>query len=108
MKRYDRLCDSARIAQELDDLLLHLAIEGRGRLVENDDPRLQDHGAGNGDALALAAGKFMRIAVAQRGIELHFLQGLRRRAGRALAYESRLMHQQALGDDLAGGHARRQ
>ena len=63
-------------AQQLDDLLLHRAVERRGRLVEHDDLRLQDHGAGDGDALPLAAGEFVRIAVAHGRVELHLVQRL--------------------------------
>ena len=44
---------------------------------------MQDHGAGDGDALALAAGELVREAVARRGIEAHLLQRLRRAAVRA-------------------------
>ena len=66
-----------QVAQQVDDLLLHGAVERRGRLVEDDELRVQDHGAGDGDALALAAGEFMRIAVAPGRIEPHLLEGLR-------------------------------
>ena len=39
----------------------------RGRLVEHDDLRIQDHGPGDGDALALAARELVRVAVAPAG-----------------------------------------
>src|SRR5260370_31140759 len=58
-----------QVTQHFDDLLLHGAVEGGGRLVENDKLRLQDDGARDGDALALAAGEFVRVAVAARRIE---------------------------------------
>ena len=54
-----------QVAQQVDDLRLHAHVERRGRLVEHDEARLQHHGAGDGDALPLAAGEFMRIAEAR-------------------------------------------
>ncbi len=40
------------------DILLGVAVEGGGRLVEEQDRWGLEDGAGNGDALLLAAGKF--------------------------------------------------
>ena len=56
---------------------LAFGVERRGGFVEQQDGAVGEQRAGDGDALPLAAGKFMRIAVAQFGIELHFLEGLR-------------------------------
>ena len=72
--------------------------------------RLEHHGAGNGDALALAAGKLVRIARqrARRRARLRrapratFARRARRRS------VSGMWTQQALADDVADGHARRQ
>ena len=97
-----------QIAQQLDDLLLHRPVERRGRLVEHHHRGLQDHGAGNGDALPLAARELMRIAVAHGWVESHLVE---RRGSPAVALprrQPRLVHQQPLGDDLADRHARRQ
>jgi hypothetical protein len=58
-----------QVAQQVDHLRLHAHVERRGRLVQHDEFRLQHHGAGDGDALALAAGEFVRIAVRVSGIE---------------------------------------
>ena len=49
-----------QIAQQVDDLALHGEIERRRRLVEQDEFRVQHQRARNGDALALAAGEFVR------------------------------------------------
>jgi hypothetical protein len=65
-----------QVAQQIDDLRLHAHVERRGRLVQHDELRLQHHGAGDRDALALAAGEFMRIAPAGRRIEADFLERL--------------------------------
>src|SRR5207253_5749600 len=40
------------------DFLLGMAVERRGGLVEQQDRRTFENGAGDGDALLLAAGKF--------------------------------------------------
>ncbi len=49
------------------DLGLGFGIERRGRLVEEDDRRVAEEGAGDGNALALAAGKF-GAALAKLGV----------------------------------------
>ena len=64
--RLRRFCS---VAQQIDDLRLDQHVERAGRLVEHDEGRLQHDGAGDRDALALAAGEFMRIAKARLGIE---------------------------------------
>ena len=58
-----------QVAQQFDDLLLHLPVKRRRRLVQHHQLRLEDDRSGDGDALALPAGKFVRIAVAHGGIE---------------------------------------
>ena len=95
-----------QVAQQVDHLRLHAHVERRGRLVQHDEARLQHHGAGNRDALALAAGEFVRIAVARRRVEPDFLQrrddalvALRRASGPARGW-------QPFGDDLGDRHAR--
>lgn len=51
-----------QLAQQFDDLGLHGQIERRGWLVEQDEFRLDRNGPGNRDALAPAAGEFVREA----------------------------------------------
>ena len=63
-----------QLAQKIDDLRLNAHVEGAGRLVEHDEFRLQHHGAGDRDALALAAGELVRIAVLRSRIEADLLQ----------------------------------
>ena len=55
--------------QQVQDLGLHRDVERRGRLVQEQNLRLQDERPGDGDALALAAGKLVRIAIAEGGPE---------------------------------------
>ena len=58
-----------QVAQQVDDLRLDQHVERAGRLVEHDEARLQHHRARDRDALALAAGKFVRIAEPRFRIE---------------------------------------
>jgi hypothetical protein len=46
--------------EQVHDLVAALAVEVAGRLVGEQDQRAGDDGAGDGDALLLAAGKFGR------------------------------------------------
>src|ERR1700733_8017147 len=62
----DRGAALAERAQRLLDRLLGLRIERRGRFVEQDDRRVLEEGAGDGDALALAAGKLRAVLAAGR------------------------------------------
>ena len=72
-----------QVAQEVNDLRLHGTVERGRRLIQHNEFRLQDHGAGNGDALALAAGELVRKAMARRRIELDFDEGALQRGDRA-------------------------
>ena len=49
--------------QQIEDLRLYGNIQGGGRFIEHDDIRLGRKRAGDGNALTLAAGKFVRQAV---------------------------------------------
>ena len=69
---------------------------------------LQDDGAGDGDALALAAGEFVRIAVVAGRIDADLAEGGGGAVGALGGRQRRLVHEQPFGDDLADGHARRQ
>src|SRR3546814_3958942 len=46
-----------QLSQRLLNMALRLAVEGGGRLVEQQDGGVLQHGAGDGDALALTAGE---------------------------------------------------
>ena len=52
-----------QLAQQVEDLRLHRHVERRGRLVADDQPRLHRQRARDRDALALAAGELVRIAL---------------------------------------------
>ena len=61
-------------SEELQDRRLHRHVQSRSRLVADDEFRLRRQGPGNRDALALAAGEFMRIFAAIGRVEADRLQ----------------------------------
>ena len=70
--------------------------------------RLQRHGTRNGDALALSAGKFVRITVLGCRIEADFLKSLAHPCAAFIRCEPQPLHDKPLFNDLADRHARRQ
>jgi hypothetical protein len=94
-----------QLDQQVQHLGLDRNVERRDRLVGDDEFRLQDQGAGDADALALAAGELVRVAAAHLGSEADPLQDL----ANALVprpVTSQLVDRQPLAHDLADGHAR--
>ena len=69
MKTMERPRRCAQVGQQLQHLRLHRDVERRDRLVRDQHVRLQRQRAREPDALALAAGEFMRKAVAGGRIE---------------------------------------
>src|SRR3546814_18110700 len=57
------------VLEQGENLRLHRDIQCRNGLVGDEDFRIERQGPGDADALALAAGKFMRIALDGAGIE---------------------------------------
>ena len=51
-----------QLFEQIEDLRLHADVQGRGRLVADDQLRLHRQRAGDGSALALAAAEFVREA----------------------------------------------
>ncbi len=96
----------AQVHQQVEHLRLHGKIKRRDGLVGDHQLRFGDQGAGNGDALALAAGKLVRMALGVFGLQPDALQhvddavlhlGPARLAGQ---------HMQRFGDDTADPLAR--
>ena len=58
-----------QVAHQIEDLRLHGDVERRGRLVADDEFGFRRQRAGDRDALALAAGKFVRIFHAVVGMQ---------------------------------------
>ena len=94
----------AQLVQQVEHLLLHRHVERRHRLVGDDQLRLHGERAGDADALALAAGELVRIAVRGLGVEADQPQQLARLVQRGLA--RRAVDDGPLGDDVADAPAR--
>jgi len=62
---------AAQLGQKVQDLRLHRDVERAGRLVADDDARVQDEGAGDGDPLTLAARQFSGQALAHLARQAH-------------------------------------
>ncbi len=64
------------VLQQVDDLRLDGDVQGGDGLVGDDQLRPQGEGAGDADALTLASGELVRVAVVVLGVEAHGLQEL--------------------------------
>ena len=73
------------VAQQVQDLRLDRDVERRDGLVGDDQLRLQRERARDADALALAAGELVRVAVVVLGVEADLLHQLLHRAPAPLA-----------------------
>ena len=100
--RMVRPSSSRSLQQQGQDLAPHRGVQRRHRLVGDDHRRVQDEGAGDDDALALAAGQLVRVA---QEVPLRRPQpGPRQRLGDLLPLVARhLVHPQALGHRLVDG-----
>src|SRR6266478_4590593 len=94
------------ILKKVHDLRLDGDIQGGDRLIADDEFRLHGQGARDADALALAAGKFVRVALHHLGLQTDVAQEL----GHALP-ALRTVHRgemdfEGFGHDLVDGMAR--
>ena len=94
-----------QLHQEVDDLRLHRHVEGGDRLVADHEAGFQRQGAGDHDALALAAGEFVREAVGAVARQADHLQQ-RAHAVVAIAPAVLAGDLHRLGDRAADAHAR--
>ena len=78
-----------QVAQEVEDLRLDRHVEGRGRLVANDEIGAHGDCARDRDALALAAGEFVRKLPRVGSVETDELKAVRRPEPRSPAFPSR-------------------
>jgi len=65
-----------QILKQVDDLRLNRHIEGGHRLITHNHAGIESQRPGDSDALPLAPGKLVRIAVGEAGIEPHDVQQL--------------------------------
>ena len=73
-----------QVFEQIDDLPLDRHVERGDRLVADDECRLERERARDADALALAAGKLVRIAVGHIGEQADLARAAPRRASRSL------------------------
>ncbi len=95
-----------QVAQQVDDLRLHRHVEGRGRLVQHHEARLQHHGAGDGDALALAAGELVGIPICVFREKTDLFQQFRDAVAPLRAVATDVLGDHALLDDGIHRHSR--
>jgi len=93
------------LLQQVDDLSLDGDVEGGDGLVTHDEVRLEGQGAGDADALALAAGELVGVAVGEDRVKPDQTQQLFHPLPGLLA-PGDPVDLQGFGDDLAHGHAR--
>ena len=65
MNRYGEAELVLQVLEQVDDAGLDRDVERRHRLVEHEQLRVERERAGDADALALAAGELVRVAVAR-------------------------------------------
>jgi len=95
-----------QIAEQIDDLRLNRNVQRAHRLVADDQFRLDRQRARDADALALPAGKFMRITLRINRVEADVLKQFKNPfLPRGLAV-GQFVDVQRLADDLLDRHAR--
>ena len=92
------------IAEQVDDLCADGDIEGADGFVEDEELGAEGDGAGDVDALALAAGELVGIAAEGVGIEADFGEEFVQ-AGFEAVWGRFAVDGEGLGEDLADGHA---
>ena len=80
MNRYDRPKSLLQVLQQVDDLRLDGDVERRDRLVADDEVGLDGERAGDADALSLAAGELVRVALRMLGAAARPPRAARERA----------------------------
>ncbi len=91
--------------QQVDHLRLDRHVERRHRLVTHQHHRLYRQCASDAHALALAAGKFVRVARGELGVEAHQLQQFAHPFMDGSLAVAQFVHPDRLGDDVANAHA---
>ncbi len=95
----------AQVDEQVQDLRAHRHVERRDGLVGDDEPRPDGQRAGDADALPLAAGQLVRVALGVLGLQPdHVEQGAHAR--RATRARGEPVHADRLADDAPDRHAR--
>jgi hypothetical protein len=95
-----------QLLEQVQDLRLDRDIEGAQELVAHDEVGLYGEGAGDADALALAARELVRVAAHHVGAEAHLREDVGDHHVGLAAVSSEPEDGDALADDLAHGHVR--
>ena len=93
------------LLEQVDHLRLNGNVERRHRLVTDNQLGLQDQGASNADALALAAGKFVGVAVDLAAQQADFFHHGVHALLDFFVAEIGIVGAQRLGNDAADAHA---
>ena len=93
--------------QEIDDLHLHGHVQRACRLIQHHQFRAEDHRTGNGNALALPAREFMRVASHGSGVQADLGHDVCHHLP-FVAARLHPVHAQTFGDDLFHRHPGRQ
>src|SRR3990172_1091709 len=93
-----------QLLQQVDDLRLDGDVEGRERLITDEELRLHRQGPSDGDALPLSAGELVWVAAGQIGVEPNEVQQLGNSLLLLPAF-GQMVKLQRLADDSADGHA---
>ena len=91
--------------KHVDHLRLNGNVQGRDRLVADDELRVQGEGTGDADALALAAGELVGIAGGMLAVEAHAVHQLQDPLLALGLVPVHLMDVQRFADDIGDGHA---
>src|SRR5262249_12577399 len=95
-----------QIGEQIEDLRLDRDVERGDRLIADDESGIEDEGAGDGDALSLAARKGMRESSELIARQAAFLRGVDDALADLLPRQLRFESDQRLGDDVIDRHAR--
>src|SRR3989442_10699555 len=93
-----------KVLEQVEDLGLNRDVESGNGLVADDQARVQRERAGDADALTLAAGELMWIAVDEVRVEAHDLEQLLC-ASATRATVADVVDEERLRDDVPDGHA---
>jgi hypothetical protein len=95
-----------QLGQQVEHLRLHRGVEGRHRLVADQDARPHDQRAGDAGALALPAGELVRIALPQPAAQAHALEHRRHARLAPGGVDLRAQRRQRLGHAFRQRHPR--
>ena len=94
-----------QVLEHVHNLRLDGHVQRGHRLVADDEPGVHRQGAGDADALALAAGELVGVAGSVLGVQAHQLHQVQHLLAALGLGGVELVHVQRLADDVLNGHA---